>query len=305
MSGSSVHGTAMKPMLIIPPAPARWPVFQDLLGHEGAPWLSNIERRLVHGCPGSEDAYAVIPTTGQALAGAYINKFRRVGVLGHCYTRPDHRRRGYARSIVEALLSWFDMTGGQHLLLSTTAELDESLYGKFGFVPLRRAVWQPYDRLTMVRRAPGVPEDPLAASTGELSVRAVSRAEWPAMVMMLQHLPGPDPRVPLDESAVNAGAFTLDLIDHQERGASHILGAFRNDCMVALATVATDRSGERTYAMLMPHTGYPPELRSLVVDFATSKGYRHVDLPMEGLGQWHHGDPSAATAAPEARPPEH
>jgi GNAT superfamily N-acetyltransferase len=279
-------------MLIIPPAPARWPALEDLLGHKGPPWITDIRRRMVPGVPGAQDAYAVVPAAGRFLAGVCINKYGDVGVLGHCYTRPDHRRRGLATKVVQTVLSWFDMTGGKWLFLGTTAELDESFYRKFGFAPLRRALWHPYDRLTMWRTAPGAGDDPLAEAAGELTVRDLTRAEWPAMVTLLQYRPGPDPRVPLDESAVNAEVFTLDLIDHQERDACGLIGAFRGPQLVGLATIATERSGERTYGMLIPHTGAPAELRQAVLDFARSKGYTQVDFPMEGLGSYHHGDPT-------------
>jgi len=292
----------MKPILIIPPAPARWPAIQELLRHKGEPWLTDLERRFVTGVPGAQDAYAVLPAGGPLLASACINKCGDVGVLGHCFTRPEHRRRGYARQLVETLLSWFDMTGGKWLFLGTTTELDEGLYRKFGFAPLRRAAWAPYDRLTMCRIGAGVTGDPFITAADGVTVRELTRAAWPAMVTLLQYRPGPDPRVPLEESAVIAEAFTLDLIAHQERGACSLQGAFRGPRLVGLATVATDREGARTYAMLIPHADAPPELRAAVTELARGRGYTQVDFPMEGLGEWHHGDPLMAAAPPPVAP---
>ena len=274
---------AIKPLMIMAPAPGRWPALQDLVGHKGRPWLADIERRVLHGVLGSLDVYAVIPSGGQFLANACIDKFGDVGVLGHVFTRPEHRRRGYARQVMETVLGWFDMTGGQWLFLGTTAELDASLYAKFGFTPLRRVVWAPHDRLTMVRPGQRAQGDPLADVRGDVVVREVNRAHWPAMVTLLQYRAGPDPRVPLEETAVTAEVFTLDLIDHQERGACRLFGAFRGQRLVALGTVASDRPGERTYAVLVPHSGAPAELREALVRWAQTKGYGHVDFPMEGL----------------------
>ncbi len=272
----------MKPMLIIPPAPIRWPALNDLLHHKGQPWLRDIELRLTRGVPGAQDAYAVMPSSAQFLAGACINRFRDTGILGHCYTRPEHRRRGYAHRLITTLLSWFEMTGGRRLYLSTTAELDLGLYGKFGFEPLRRAAWAPADRLTMVR-VRGAAPDPFADLRGDLTLRDLTRAEWPAMVMLLQHRPGADPRVPLEESAVTAEAFTLDLIDHQERAAGILKGAFHGDRLVAIGMLAIDRAGDRTYGLLLPHTGAPPQLRAAILDLAHTRGYTQVDFPMEAL----------------------
>lgn len=298
-------GIGIKPLLIVPPAPTHWRALHDLLQHKGPPWLADIERRLVHGVAGAEDAYAVIPAGGQFLASVCVSKQGDVGVLGHGYTRPEHRRRGYARKLMESVLSWFDMTGGKWLFLGTTAELDEALYQKFGFAPIRRAAWAPYDRLTMLRTGEGVTDDPLATATGEVVVRDVTRADWPGMVTLLQYRAGPDPRVPLRESAVTAEVLTLDLIDHQEKGSCQLKGAFQGPRLVGLATVATDRLGERTHAMLMPHTDAPPVLRDAVTEFAKSKGYAQVDFPMEALGQAGSGadEPEASptdTPAPPA-----
>ncbi len=273
----------MKPLLILAPAPARWPALEDLLRHLSRPLLADVERRVAHGVLGSVDVYAVVPSGGQFLASACLSKFGDAGVVSQVFTRPEHRGRGYARAATEAVLSWFDMTGGRWLFLTTTAELDPGLFAKFGFAPLRRIAWTPHDRITMLRVSKAAGEQPFADARGELVVREVHRAHWAAMVALLQYHVGPDPRVPLEESAVTAEAFTLDLIDHQERGACRLFGAFRGARLVALGTVATDQPGERTYAMLMPHSGAPPELREAVVRWAQGKGFRQADFPMEGL----------------------
>ncbi len=277
------HAPAMKPLLIIPPAPARWPALLSLLQHQGAPWVPNMERRFHPGVPGATDAYAVMPSGGLILASAGINRCGDIGVLGHVFTHPDHRRRGYGRQVTEAALSWFDMTGGKWLYLTTTAELDEGLYWKFGFAPLHRAVWEPFDRIMMLRIGHGVTTEPLADATGDLKLRELTRADWPSMVALLQYRLGPDPRVPLGESAVNAEVVTLDLLAHLDRGAAHLLGAYQGSRLVALASVALPAETDRTYAVILPHVGAPPELREAAIAFAQSRGYAHVQFPMEAL----------------------
>ena len=258
----------MKPLLIVPPAPARWAALEDLLRHKGQPWLNDLQARLVRGVSGAQDVFSVLPAGSQFLGNVTISKHGDLGVLGHCYVRPEHRNQGYARRLLDTALAWFDMTGGKWLVLGTTADLQDGLYRKVGFEPLRRTPWQPHDRVTMLRRGRGATGAPWPADTGALRVREVGRAEWPAMVLLLQYQPGLDPRVPLDESAVSAELFTLDLIDHQERGAYALLGAFRGAQLVALGTVATDRPGSRTHAMIIPHAGAPQELRAAIVSLA-------------------------------------
>lgn len=273
---------------------------EELLREKGPPWLPDLEQRLVRGVPGAQDAFAVIPAGGQFLASACVNKCGDVGLVGHCYTRLEHRQRGLARTLMAVLVSWFDMTGGKWLFLGATAELDEALYLKFGFAIVHRVAWRPFDHLMLLRTAPGVSGDPLADVTGDVVVREVGRGQWPAMVALFQYRRGADPRVALHESAVTADVFTLDLIQHQERGACRLLGAYQGSRLVGLATVATDCRAERTYAMLMPHTDSPPALRAAVEQFAQSRGYVHVDYPMEGLRR---SPAQAANAVSPAVPP--
>ncbi len=274
-----------KPMLIVPPAPARWPAMADLYQHQRPPWTADLERRITQGVPGAHDVYAVLALAGRFVAGACINKFGDFGVLGHCYTRPECRRQGAARRLIEGLLSWFDMTGGKWLYLAATADLAEGLFGKFGFSTLHRVPWASAVRVTMLRARGGDGENSLAEDQGEVTVRPLSRAAWPTMVALLQYCPGPDPRVSIAESAVIAELFALDLIDHQEHSEWQLLGAFRGARLVGLATVALDHAGTRTQAMLIPHAGTPAELRNAVTELARGKGYEHVDFPMETVLQ--------------------
>jgi GNAT superfamily N-acetyltransferase len=293
----------MKPILIIPPAPARWPALDDLLRHKGPPWIDDIKQRITRGVAGAQDAFAVMAGPGPILANVTINKCGDCGVLGHCFTRPEQRGRGYARRLLETALSWFEMTGGKYLFLGTTAELDAGLYSKFGFRPLRRAVWAPFDRLTMYRPGRGALDAPLDGLAGPLEIRELSRADWPALVMLLQYCPGPDPRVPLDESAVTAEIFTLDLLDHQERGACVLKGAFRGGRLIAAGSVATDRHGGRTYAVILPHVDAPAELRKDLVALAAARGFTQVEFPMEALGAMSIA-PATPVPTPDALPPQ-
>jgi len=275
----------MKPLLIMAPAPARWHALADLVGDKGPPWLQDIEQRIIHGVDGGQDAFAVIPEGGRLLANACINRRHDIGILGHVFTRAEHRGLGFARRLISTLLSWFDMTGGKWLHLGTTADLAEGLFAKFGFEITHRVNREPHDGVMMARTADGAASNPLENASGEAVIRDVSRADWPLIVSLLQQRPGPDPRVSSDESAVAAEIAGLELISRQEQGTCKLCAAFCGHRIVSLASVATDQLGERTYAMLMPHSDSPPALREAVLEFARSKGYAQVDFPMEALGE--------------------
>lgn len=293
----------MKPLLVIPPAPDRWPGLRGLPLDPNPLRSHDLERRFAHGVPGSQDAFAIIPDGGHILACAAVNKRHDVGVLNHVCTHPDHRGRGHSYHLIDTLLSWFDMAGGKWLYVTTTADRADGLFGQFGFTTIRQTACTPHDAVVMQRTAAAAPPDPLSTATGGLLVRDVTRANWPTMAVLLYNRPGPDPRVPLDESAVVAEVAALELITQQENGTCHLKAAFHGPRLVGLASVATDQSGDRTYAVLMPHDDTPPALRDAIVAFARSKGYGHIDFPMEGLTADQAGTPLVAQEPAQQAPP--
>jgi GNAT superfamily N-acetyltransferase len=278
------HGEhVVKPLLIIPPAPARWPLIQQLPLHDDPLWQDDLERRLAIGLPRTQDAFAVIADGGKALAAGCICKRHDIGVLNRVFTHQEHRRAGLARKITETLLSWFDMTGGRWLYATTTADLAADYFSRFGFRIIRRAPRSPNDAAVILRTAADAPEDPLLDSTGPLTVHDVSRANWPTMAVLLYNRPGADPRLSPDETAVSAEQTSLTLISQLEAGACRLKAAFRGPRLVALASVAAQTGSNRTYAMIMPHTEAPDILRAAIAAQAQADGYDQVEFPMETL----------------------
>ena len=273
----------MKPLLIIPPCARRWPALSDLYAHETSLRLTDVEKRFFASVQGGQDAFAVIPDGGRMLSGALLSKRGETGVLSLLYTRPEHRKRGHAGKLVATLLEWFTLTGGKRLYLTSPSNIAAVLFEKHTFKVLRQFASVEGEQVTMIHTARGAPGNPYEQVEGEAAIRDVSRADWPLLVELLQHCSGPDPRISLDESAVAAETVVLDLVDQNERGVSHLQASMRNDRMVALASVATDRIGDRTHAMIMPHDARDTKLREAVIAFAAAKEYAHVDFPMEAL----------------------
>ncbi len=272
----------MKPLLIVPPAPARWTAIENLLAEQRPAWLADLKRRICDALPGARDAMAVIPNGGQVVAAACIRRTHDVGVLGDLLTHAAHRGKGHARRLLQILLSWFDMTGGHWLYTTCDAPLYAGIFEKFGFQPLHHAAHDGREVLTVIRTPATVRGGPLPAE-GEAQVRALSRADWPLLVALLQHRAGPDPRVPLAESAVAAETSTMELINQVEQGTAALLGAEISGRIVAAGSVATDQLGQRTFAMCWPHEPPSAVLRAAVIELAASKGYDKVDFPMEIL----------------------
>jgi GNAT superfamily N-acetyltransferase len=251
--------------------------------HEDPLWWDDLHKRFADGVPGTQDAFALVSDGGLILGCASISKRHDVGVLTRLFVQADHRRQGLARALTETLLSWFDMTGGKWLYGTTTTELAETLFGGLGFSVLHRAPREPHDAVVLVRRADDVPPDPLLTADGAFSIHDVTRANWPTLATLLYNRAGPDPRASLDESAVAAERSTLELLAQQEAGTCQLKAAFHGARLVALASVALDAPGDRTYAVIMPHDDAPEKLRDTVIQFARGRGYANVDFPMEAL----------------------
>jgi GNAT superfamily N-acetyltransferase len=273
----------VKPLLVIPPAPARWPALRDVPIHSDPLWQDDLEKRFAQGVPRSQDAFALMADGGLVLAFAGLSKRHDIGVVSRLFVRPEHRGHGYARRLLETLVAWFDMTGGKWLYGTATADLAEGLMRKLGFKTIRRAPRTPHDAVVVMRLTGDIYDDPLATADGRTTVHDVARANWPTMVVLLHNRPGPDPRISLDESAVTADQTALELVAQQEAGKCLLKAAFRGTRLIALGTVAVEHPGERTYAMIMPHSDAPPILREALLDLARTKGYSQVDFPMEAL----------------------
>ncbi len=268
-----------KPLLILPPAPARWPGVEKLLTQEKPAWLADLEARLAQGLPGARDACAIIPDGGNALSFAMARRRGDVAVLSHVFTHPDRRRQGYARALVRALVDWFDMTGGKWLYLSCEAPL-RAFYESFGFRVLHEARSDAEDSI-LLRTATNVAPDPLAAHDGTPELRDVIWSDWPQLVALLQHRPGPDARAPLIDTAMAAAHVIFDLLAGQAKGSCKLIGEARGGQLMAFASIATDQVGTKTYALITPASA--AQLREPALRAAQSIGYTTLEFPMDLL----------------------
>lgn len=273
----------MKPLLILAPSGAHWPALEQLLGHEDAALLKDLQARLTDDAGGGQDAFAVVPDGPRMLACAVIRRSGPVGVLGPMFTREELRRRGLARRLLQTLLSWFDMTGGKWLYVACPGDFCVEMLGHFGFLPLRRHSADGEDRVSMLRRQSHTAESPFDKLEPRSNIRDASRGDWALLVALLQHHRGADPRVELDESALGAERAALEWLNQAESGACQLIVSVSSGRIVGLGSLATGQAGRRSYAMIVPHDHPPEGLRQAVLDRAAARGYEQVDFPMESL----------------------
>lgn len=274
----------MKPLLIFPPAPQRWPATEALLADQPAPLRADLQARLAGGVEGARDAVAIVPDGAHALACGVIRRRGAVGVLGPLTTRPEHRRRGHALRLMQTLLSWFDMSGGRWLYLTAPRPLLAGFLENFGFRPLHNGAAEG-DSLLLVRALGGVSGEPLARPDAAIDhVGPLDRATFPLVAALLAARGAPDPRTSPGEAAATAEATALELIDQAQRGTFALLGAWHRDHLAALGTLAIDQLGQRTYAMTIPARSGAAALREALLTLGREKGYAQVDFPMEMLG---------------------
>ncbi len=266
----------MKPLLILPPAPQRWQSLDDLLADESPNWRDDLRRRLCEGVADATDAVSVVRDGGRMLAAAVVRRRGSIGFLSQMFTRAAHRGQGMMRATVQSLLSWFDMTGGRELLTVAPAAGAAALES-LGFARHHAHTTADGNVRIAMRRIRAHSAAP--SSSEEPTVRPAVDADLPWIVALLQRRPAENPAVSMDESAVAAPETALGLLSEQARGAGRVLVAADGGGVSGVGSIATDRSGTRTFAVVLPYVDEPAPLRPALVELARTLGYETVDFP--------------------------
>jgi len=110
-----------------------------LVWHKGSPWVEDIHRRLQGKYAGSHDRFFVAydGLSPVALAWYTVSEAEpRLGLLGHVYTRPEHRRRGLSTRLMETAMAEFARQGGVAVQLFTYNPETLEFYERLGFETL-------------------------------------------------------------------------------------------------------------------------------------------------------------------------
>ncbi len=106
----------------------------ELLGHKGQAWEWHVTEALARPLDGLETRWYLARLDGRSVSNVMTVEHAGVGILGHVFTRPEHRRKGLCRAIFERLLPDFRDRGGLRLTLGTGYDSPPYwIYHGFGF----------------------------------------------------------------------------------------------------------------------------------------------------------------------------
>jgi len=106
----------------------------NLLGHKGKLWMSHVKMALKGEITGLETRFYVGQVDGQIIVNIMTVECNRTGILGHVFTRPEHRRKRACSLVMDHQMEDFQRRGSGLLLLGTGYDSAAYwIYHKHGF----------------------------------------------------------------------------------------------------------------------------------------------------------------------------
>jgi len=149
------------------------------LGHKGGHWVGTIQMTLEQSLEGVQCCYYLGLLDGEIVGNITITEAPEVGVgiLGHVFTNPSHRRKGICTALMEALTGDFAAHRGGAMTLGTGYDSPAyHIYHRFGFRGVGtsgRMIWQ---------ARPGFLDDYFAADPTD--VADISWPDWPRLDLL-------------------------------------------------------------------------------------------------------------------------
>jgi len=162
---------------------------EELLGHKGEPWIGDIRRRLDHA---AADLFAVAFHDGRPVSNVWVGRAAgrpQVGLLGHVYTREEHRRHGLSGRLLQMATAAFSAEGGRWMTLGTGSAGAGRLYRRVGFGDLLGSVAEGHATMLRPGDAEGLRRE-FSAPPGACAVERLGRDHYPAACLLLAVWPG-------------------------------------------------------------------------------------------------------------------
>ncbi|MDK2971451.1 MAG: Acetyltransferase domain [Candidatus Sumerlaeota bacterium] len=117
---------------------------RSFLGHKGSPYTEHVNDFLKNGSrglyEGLEWRFYLAEIDGVYAANICTWEYKGVGLLGHVFTHPVHRRKGLARLLMDFLHDDFEQRGGHTMQLNTRPDsYQQNFYASLGYERLAAA----------------------------------------------------------------------------------------------------------------------------------------------------------------------
>lgn len=133
-TGVTTSGRTFEIGVVLGPDPERRAAVNNLLVHKGGDWQAHIDAAMSGNTDELETRFYVATLDGGLVANVMTTEWHGQGILGHVFTRPEHRRQGICRQVFAAAMRDFAERGGRLLLLGTGFESHPYwIYHSFGF----------------------------------------------------------------------------------------------------------------------------------------------------------------------------
>jgi len=265
MTGAEDHLRDCELRLLATPLPeGERLALHALLGHKGEPWLTDILWRMENA---DGDSFAVAFRGEEAVASVWLGRSLgcpEVGLLGHVFTAPEHRRRGLAGRLLELVLEGFDRSGGRWVRLTTGNAAAARLYERTGFGMVLGGAKE--EHLTMLR-----PADP-AGLRARLSAPP---SAWNAQLLCRLHYPSACLLLAARDEGDKLPACGIDRGLEAERRLLEVLGAHDSGRQLLWAMVEEDGGSVRALACV---AGTKTEVYAPALDASRAQDFaRAVD----------------------------
>jgi GNAT superfamily N-acetyltransferase len=127
-------GETMELGVVLAPEPPLKDKIAALLQHKGGVWNWHVERCMVEKLDELETRFHIGLLGDAPIANVMTLEYKGVGILGHVFTRPEHRRKGACQAIMVEVMKNFKERGGRLLHLGTGFNSPPYwIYHSFGF----------------------------------------------------------------------------------------------------------------------------------------------------------------------------
>lgn len=229
------NGEVMEVGCVQPPDEEWGKLVEESLAHKPPIWLDHIRKAIRGGTDDLQNYFYIGHLQGEIITGVMTVEHDGVGILGHVYTEPAHRRKGAYSLLMKHQMEDFRERGGGVLLLGTGYESPPyRIYEGFGFRGFA-------GRSGYMRYASEEDFEEKYYAPRGVSIRPIRWGDWPASSLLTSQ-PGDD--------VFRSAAFGLAGISSFEEGFLHLKKGLEEDPR-RRAWVAESASGALVGMMML------------------------------------------------------